>query len=49
MPILQIKALPQKDESKITPALKKTCKAIAEFSGIVFVNEGAKLFKIFRF
>lgn len=30
MPILQIKALPQKDESKITPALKKTCKAIAE-------------------
>ncbi|MBC76093.1 MAG: hypothetical protein CME64_08760 [Halobacteriovoraceae bacterium] len=31
MPILHVKALPQKDSSKIAPALKKTCRAIAEF------------------
>lgn len=30
MPILQIKALPQKDQTKVTPALKKTAKAISE-------------------
>lgn len=31
MPILSIKALPQKDPTLIEPALKKTCLAIAEF------------------
>ena len=31
MPILHVRALPQKDNSKIKPALRKTCAAIAEF------------------
>lgn len=31
MPLLQIRALPQKNKDKIQPALKKTCKAIADF------------------
>ena len=31
MPILNIKALPQNDSSKVRTALKKTCLAIAEF------------------
>lgn len=31
MPILNIKSLPQKDPSKVTPALKKTIMAICEF------------------
>ncbi len=31
MPILHVRALPQHDESKIGPALEKTCKAIASF------------------
>lgn len=33
MPILHIRALPQKDSSKITPALKKTSIAISEVYG----------------
>ena len=31
MPILEVKALPQKNPEKISNALKKTCKEIAEF------------------
>lgn len=30
MPILHVRALPQKDKTKITPALKKTVQAISE-------------------
>jgi hypothetical protein len=33
MPILHIRALPQKDPSRVQPALKKTCVAIAEAYG----------------
>jgi hypothetical protein len=33
MPILHIKSLPQKDPSKVAPALKKTILAISEFVG----------------
>jgi phenylpyruvate tautomerase PptA (4-oxalocrotonate tautomerase family) len=33
MPILHVKALPQKDPSKVKTALKKTCLAIAEVYG----------------
>jgi hypothetical protein len=33
MPLLQIKALPQKDPSKISQALKETCVAIARAYG----------------
>lgn len=33
MPILQVRALPQKDPSKIKTALKETCVAIAEVYG----------------
>ncbi len=33
MPILHVRALPQKDKSKITSALKKTCVAISEVYG----------------
>ncbi|MBT4790545.1 MAG: hypothetical protein HON90_03160 [Halobacteriovoraceae bacterium] len=33
MPILHVRALPQKDSSKITPALKKTILAISETYG----------------
>lgn len=33
MPILNVRALPQKDPKKIKPALKKTCVAIAEVYG----------------
>ena len=33
MPVLQIKALPQQDPSRVQPALKATCTAVAEVYG----------------
>ena len=33
MPVLQIKALPQRDPSRVQPAMKATCTAIAEAYG----------------